>query len=293
MKQRPRIAFGSEVCINAARGIYPEAEWRAVWKFVANNYDYAIIPLVLAEILFGIGRGDPAHFDENRKPLAILSPTHEKKFLYLPGVFAVQTVLRRLPAKFFPSPEVFRDQARVVMLASSKADLLAGRVRVPGKRKRSGGMYFDVLNDQMYHGKADHVESLEQLRSGALVVPPHAEEWARLWMLSIGVEASPEECTRVVAALDAAWRYNGFLLNAATDGIYKFENHKSDWIDSQLLFYLSDPNMHLLVDDSQLINRIAGSPQIDRVFSYADFSERVAARISSRALEESAAAGQS
>jgi hypothetical protein len=274
MKHKPTIAFGSEVCINAAKENYPAAEWKAVWKYVANNFRYAMIPLVLTEILLGIAHGDDAHFEENRKPLKILYPTHEKRFLDMPGSFAAQTVLRRQPKPNLTSPEVFTDQARVVIQAESKADLLSGRVHTRWNPKYSRGMDFSILSRQMVEGKKDHVESLEQLRTGALAVPP-AEEWARLWMLSLGIAASPEECALVAAALDAGYLYECFLWNEAAVGQYKFAKHTSDWIDSQLLYYLCDPQIHLLVDDVQLIKRIAGSPQSSRVFPYTEFVSRV------------------
>jgi hypothetical protein len=273
MKYRPTIAFGSEVCINAAKRTYPAAEWKAVWKYVANNFRYVMIPPVLTEILLGIAQGDEAYFEENRKPLKIFYPTHQKRFLDMPGSFAAQIVLRREPQPNLTGPAVFTDQVRVVMYAENKAQLLSGRVVMPGSTE-SRGMDLGLLVGQMDKGKKNHVDSLEQLRIGNLTVPPQAEEWARLWMDSIGIAAAPEECVLVVAALEAAYGYQCFLWNQATTGQYNFANHASDWIDSQLLYYLCDPKMYLLVDDNQLKNRIAGSPQSDRVITYTDFITR-------------------
>jgi hypothetical protein len=75
----------------------------------------------------------------------------------------------------------------------------------------------------------------------------------------------------VAVALDAAYRYDCFLWNEATNRRYNFSKHKSDWIDCQLLYYLCDHEMYLVVHDTQLQNRIAGSPQSGRVLPYGDF----------------------
>jgi len=83
----------------------------------------------------------------------------------------------------------------------------------------------------------------------------------------------------VAAALDAGYRYECSLWNEATAGQYKFAKHKSDCIDSQLLYYLCDPHIHLLVDDAQLIKRIADSPQSARVFPYTEFVSRATGNV--------------
>jgi hypothetical protein len=294
MKHKPGIAFDSAVCINAGNGRYPHSEWRAVWKFVANNFHYAIVPLILTEIILGIAHGDDAHFEDNKKSLAILYPTHPTRFLDMPGLFVVRTVLRRRPHGDFPSPASFKFEARIMMRASSKADLRSGSVRMPESQKYSRGLDLGLLIGQMDKGRKQHVDTLNQLRIGTLAAPP-AEEWARLWMLSLGITATPEECARVAAALDAAYRYECFLWNEAATGQYKFANHASDWIDSQLLYYLCDREMHLVVDDAQLKNRIAGSPQSDRVVTYTEFVKIATGHVPWRwrAPRKSAAAGHS
>jgi hypothetical protein len=250
--------------------MYPDSEWRQVWKFVIAKFDYAIIPLVLTELILGIAGGDEEHFEENRRAVKILYPTHKKRFLWAPGLFVTQTVLGRRPTGDFLSPDTYRNEARTLMRAQSKRSLMMGRVQMPESRKYSHGMDFSVLRAQMEHGQRDHVSTLQQLRAGHLAVPS-APDWAKGWMLTLGFEATPEECARVAGALDAAYRYECFLWNEAMHGQYDFSKHKSDWIDSQLLYYLADPTVHILVHDRKLKQRIAGSTQSDRVFDYADF----------------------
>jgi hypothetical protein len=267
----PLLCFDSAICINRSKGRYPDSEWRTVWKFVVSNFQYAIIPLILTELMLGVGRGDEAHFDDNRRALQVLYPTHKKLFLDMPGMFATQTVLGWLPSGDFLTPDTFRDEAQILMRATSKGSLISGRVQMRGSRKYSRGMDFSLLSGQMERGQKDHIDTLEKLRAGQLLVPPVPAEWARLWMRSLGLNATEEECARMAAALDAAYRYECFLWDEARVGKYDFSKHASDWIDSQLLYYLAEPTMHILVHDRKLRQRIAGSTQANRVFDYSDF----------------------
>ena len=277
MNIRPQtICFDSSVCIRRSRGKYPDADWREMWKFVVKKCDYAIIPLVFTELVLGVASGDEAHFGENRKAVKILYPTQRKQFLAPPGSFVAEKVLGRRPTGDFLNEQSCVEEARILMAANSKAELSSGRVQMPRNRKYLRGMDFGVLKSQMEHGQNDHIRTLEQLRAGSLAIPS-APEWVTLWMASLGVKLTPDEASRVTCALDAAYRYEWFLWNEAKLGRYDFSKHKSDWIDSQLLYYLADPNVHLVIDDSKFEHRISGSSQANRVHSYSDFVAQVVA----------------
>jgi hypothetical protein len=267
----PTICFDSSVCIRRSKGSYPDAEWRKMWKYVVEKCDYAIMPLVFTELVLGVAGGDEAHFDENRKAVKILYPTQKKRFLAPPGTFVLEQVLGRRPKNAdILNEQSYAEEARILMAADSKAQLSSGRVQMPRNRKYSRGMDFKLLENQMASGQNEHVSKLEQLRAGTLEIPS-APEWAMLWMKSLGITPTPEEASRVAAALDAAYRYECFLWNEAKVGRYDFSKHRSDWIDSQLLYYLADTNLHLVIDDSKLAHRVAASRQADRVHSYRDF----------------------
>jgi len=181
MKRKPTIAFDTAVCINAANGNYPRSEWQVVWKFVARNFEYGTIPLTLTEILHGIALGDAEHFEDNRKALKTLCPTHKKRFLEMPGAFTLRTVLRRRPSLVdLPGSDSLQHEAHVVMCASSKAEMLSGRVPVRETKKYSRGLDLDLVTSQMDSGRQGHIAQLERLRSGSLVAPT-ATEWANAW----------------------------------------------------------------------------------------------------------------
>jgi hypothetical protein len=264
------LFFDTSICIDRGKGRYSDSDWSLVWKFVTRNFNYAICPLVLTELLIGIARGPEEHFENNRRALKVLYPTHPKRLLTPPGTFAIETILRRRVGGFLREAD-FKEQIKVVLHAHNKASLVAGRVMFPNDPERRHGFNCELLLRQNAEGQGDHIQSFEDLRDGKLSVPPSPAEWARQWMASLGFVATPEECSRVAKELDAAYRYQCVLWEFATTGDYKFSNHPTDWIDSQLPYYLADPTMHLLVSDRILRQRIADSPQSNRVFSFADF----------------------
>jgi hypothetical protein len=271
VKRRPSICFDTAICINAAKGTYPNSEWRTVWKFVAAKFDYAITPLVIMELILGIAQGDETHFARNQAALKILYPTHKKRFLPMPGTFVLKTLLGFRSTRHPSSPENFERQTRIAISASSKEELVSNRVPFPGSRKYVGGIDLDFLRSQMKEGQRLHVTSLERLRNRELLMPRTRSDWAKDIFSAIKDDLTDAECERVAAHLDAAYQYHRFLWNEAVAGRYVFSKHGSDWIDSFLLFYLVDPSIHLLVHDRNLKSRIAGSPQSDRVHGYADF----------------------
>jgi hypothetical protein len=80
-----------------------------------------------------------------------------------------------------------------------------------------------------------------------------------------GVIPQQGDSDRLAEALDAAYHYELFLLG--TDASYDFaaNKHRGDWIDSQMLYYLSDPDMYLLTNDAAVKSRCEPSPQAERI----------------------------
>lgn len=273
MKRRPTICLDTTVCINAASGKYPPAEWRRVWRFIRSNFEYAILHPVLAELIIGVADGDDLHFRHNQAAVKILYAAGKKRFLPMPGQFVLSTVLgARAPIDRLYS-ERFDREARTVVLASSKKQLLSGAVPWPKNRRHSVGMDLHLLRDQMKKGQDAHISALEKLRRRELRVLP-ANEWAARALRSlpaVRIELTSKDAEMLGSVLTGAYCYERFLWNEALNGRYDFSKHRSDWIDLQLLFYLADPFIHLLTHDRKLKARIAGSPQSDRVHGYADF----------------------
>ena len=273
-KNRPIICFDSSICINRARGNYSEADWSLVWKHVANNYEYAIMPPVVSELTVGVAKGDGIHFEKNRTPLKTLSPTHRKTMLDDPGAFAIRTVLNRETAGGL-SPETYRRQISIVLQARDMRTLTHGVTQLTCDKNYEYGMDFGLLLGPMNKGKHTHITTLQEMRDGKKIAPPTKNIWAFAWAALFGIQLEISECAKMANALDAAYTYQTFLWNEALNGEYKFENHDTDWIDSNLLYYLANPDLHIVVSDSKLQRRIAPSPQSARVHDFREFASEI------------------
>jgi hypothetical protein len=272
-KRRQTIFFDTSVCISAGRGYIPAAEWQVIWQFVTCNFDYAVSPMTLSEILVGIGQGDEAYFEANRAPLRILCPPHETAFLRMPLHFALENVLRDRRRVEGLEPGDFRMQARVTLRAPTRSILTSGGVLLPEVQTHSHGMNLDLVTDFMEAGRRDGVDGLTRLRAGQLQRSEPAV-WAQNLVGKLGKTITPEEGARLSARLDAAYLYESALMDLAEQGQYNFSKHGSDWIDAQQLFYLCDPAMHFLTMDGGPKRRTLSSPQRDRIIEYQDLSKR-------------------
>lgn len=217
--------------------------------------------------MVGIAKGDAAHFDQNRAPLKILSPTHKKTFLRMPGHFVLDKILGSRKKNRGLEPADSEIQIRVALAARSKTDLAHGNVTLADSPRLSRGISLDALSDSIDNGRAAHAQRLEQLRHGLLDMPPW-NEWARLWLRSLGYDATRSECVRVAEALEAARNYEMSLWKLAASNQYDFERHASDWIDGQHLYYLCDPSIQFVVRDAQVKKRAGPSVQCLRILAY-------------------------
>jgi hypothetical protein len=272
MRHRPTICFDTSVCIKAADGTYPRSEWRNVVRFVVSKFDYAIVPPVFTELVMGIARGTDSFFEQNQAGVKILYPTRKKRFLPPPGYFLLEKILGYHIPKHASYASRFEREARTIVLAKSRRDLVSANVLLPRGRKYSIGMDLDMIRNQMDAGQQAHVDSLERLRKGELAAHSVPWKWVKGMLRPLKDDLSQEECERLASVLDAAFRYDCYLWNEASGGRYDFSKHRSDWIDSSLLLYLADPHINLLVHDRKLKMRIAGSPQSDRVHNYDEFA---------------------
>lgn len=273
-RRRQKIFFDTSICIAVGRGEIPAAEWQSIWKFVTRNFDYAVSPMTLSEILVGIGQGDEAHFEANRAPLRILCPHHRTEFLRMPLHFALENVLQDRRMVEGREPKDFRLHARVALQARTKSLLMSGGVFLPEVKTHSHGLNLDFIVSSMNAGRNDGIDGLTKLRAGRLRRSDPVI-WAQNLVGKLGKTITPEEGVRFSLRLDAAYRYEAASMDFAERGSYNFSKHGSDWIDAQQLFYLCDPVVHFLTRDSGFKRRVTGSPQRDRIIEYEDLSKRL------------------
>jgi hypothetical protein len=170
-KRRPTAFLDTSICISVANKQIPVEEWRAVWKYIANRYDYAISPMTLGEIMVGIARGDAQYFEENRQALRVLYQTHKKSFLRMPGHFVLEKVLNDRRDNPGLEPPDFELEVRVTLAAVSKTALERGKVVLRDSPNFVRGVELHAIDESIRRGKEHFAKRLEQLRTGLLNIP--------------------------------------------------------------------------------------------------------------------------
>lgn len=125
------------------------------------------------------------------------------------------------------------------------------------------GLDFERIKKQHEDGHTAFVSEMERWR--ALPTPQTREEAAAGFLRSQRIIATEEDIQAIAEALDAAYGYKCWLASQSSAYDHSAERHRGDWIDLQLLYYLADPNMHIVTNDQQLKKRCATSPLAERI----------------------------
>jgi hypothetical protein len=247
-------------------GRIARADWESVLKYMSSRARYAISSITLYELIAGIDGGDDAHFPENRDRVRVLYEPARRELLPLASDF-VRRTLFRLPIRVDAfQPDKLKQLIEVILRASTKADLKGGRVRLRGQ---TYGSPISELTDQIRRGKKVDADRLERLRQGLLRASTQ-DTWSREVLYRMKVPDTPENVVKLQAAMDAAWRYELARYGLAKNQAYNFADHASDWLDSQLLYYLADPLIHFVTLDTKIKDLARGSTQLNRILDFND-----------------------
>jgi hypothetical protein len=259
---RPLVFFDTNVA--AALKSKPQEELKWFWAWINEHYRYAIAPIVIVEVLKSL-RADPErHLQAARRDLSALHGQGRRIFLPLPHIFLGRTLFGI-------------DREDPFQPAQTMAEVLeAGRrlrrvVRIRGK--------IVLVEDPQQHAIVlDHVidpltkaeeGTISRLESRGARKPLSDVEWASLVLESAGLPTTPEAAQILADACKAAYVLQRFLWSQAARR-YNPRKHRGDFIDGQLLLYLSYPSAVLISREKQLPARIAGSGQESRVKSFDD-----------------------
>jgi hypothetical protein len=228
----------------------------------AQGQHYVSSPLVLIELLSGLVKPEPDYFISDLKRFAFLAGQSDAKFIDFPGAFVLKTVLNiDSPATNF-KPTHFKQWLDCILAAPSREALSNGDVEMNGSRLISYGIDFNVNKQQHEEGKSDYAKRMTQRRAEGDI--PQREYFAADFLIGIGINRKRDEDLSIIAeALDAAYEYEKFLLTTAPK--YDYAKNSSDWVDQQLLYYLADPKMFIITNDSKLQTRCKTSAQSSRV----------------------------
>ena len=263
-QRRPKFIFDLHIASYVQSGRIQRRDWEAVLRYMSHRARYAICSVTLYELMAGIDGGDEAHFSENRDRLKILYEPAGREPLPLASDF-VRFVVFHLPirARAF-QPSRLKKWVEVILHARTKAELRTGQVVMRG---RSYGSDISRLVEHVRKGKKQDAERLEKLRRGELK-PSTPNTWAEQLLSRMEVSTTAENVTATLSALDAAWHYELARYDLAKKSGYNFAKNASDWLDSQLLYYLADPLIHLITFDSRIGDRTKGSMQSNRILHF-------------------------
>ena len=230
----------------------------------------------MKELLGKLARCNDEFFQNNKKPLDILYGPGKRCFLPYPSCFAIRTVLgypvsRKSDTHNLTDEKFGETVITAVLQAPSKVKLKDG-IPISNQKRRRWSFDLDHSDKHEDEPQIEHANFLQGMRDGVI---DRAEpmKWAA-WMLhQHELTIYQEDCRKLVASLDAAYRYSVALSKFTNNKNYNFQKQGNitAWGDIFQLFYLCDEQMHFLTADNDFRNYTDGSPQANRVLIYKDF----------------------
>ncbi len=272
---KKRIFLDTNVCIDIASHKLDQ-EWSSIRRYVLQDYKYVISPLTFLEVLIRIGRGDQRYFERNRKALQVLVGTKKNKpFLEFPAHFLLKHVVdNTTPAKI--QPRDFEQWTQLVLKAQDKTKLELGAIKSSYPR-RTYGLDFSLVDQQLQDGKDYHRHMLEGVRVGSKVYTS-ALLWTAGLLEGMSIKPYKKICEKVSKALEAAYCFDEYLWKQAKNPQYDFRKHDSDWIDGQQLFYLCDENVWFVTQDKNILQETKKSLQNTRIIPFQKLRELAAVK---------------
>lgn len=261
-----RALIDSSVCVNVARGNLKPDDWRALRDTIQRKFAYFVSPLTLIELVTGLGRGDEGYYQKNLEALkALLEPG--SRFLQFPNRFVLDRVFGIVKEHPGFEPADFNSWATLLLNAASKKQLADGDVDfMELSRDHTFGFDFSKIIKPLEEGIANHIAIYEGIRSRKEPCPTQ-QQWADAFLVASGLPLTDANRQAALQRIDAAITLSAHLCGLARTTDYKFEKHKGDWIDGQHLYYLADPELHIITMDKPLKDRIISSPQARTVLT--------------------------
>jgi|GEM_PF-5089160 len=273
---RPKLFLDTNICNYAADGSIPAAEWSRIRKHIGVRYRYCISFVTMKELFGRLARCSEEFFEDNKRSLHVLYGSGNRYFLPYPSSFAIQTVLgypasRKSDTHNLSDEEFGETVTRAVLQARSKAQLRDG-IPVPNQKRRMRTFDLDHFDKHEDEAQKEHASLLEGMRDGT-IDRPDPMKWAGWILHQHRFKPYDDDCQKLVASLDAAYRYSLALSKFTNNKNYNFQKpgNITAWGDTFQLFYLCDEQMHFLTADKDFRDYVKGSPQANRVLLYKDF----------------------
>ncbi|MGD0923377.1 MAG: hypothetical protein ABSA70_16680 [Terriglobia bacterium] len=279
MTTRHKLFLDTSVCSHVAGGkCISAADWSKVQNYISENCEYVMSPITLYELLNGFDKRPDEEFLRDRKVFEVLCPPQgRKRFLRWPSSFVLDTVFGDFRLKKDFEPNDLDLWVRVVLAAPDKVALRTGKVTLPDYPDQTFALRLEHFEGAIEKVKQEHIKILEELaadlRAGAPLCSVR-NKWAATHLKEWGRQVTDEDCSRLAESLDVAFHHDdvvwGLVNKTLRRNHYNVKEDASAVLDRQQLYYLCDPTMLMLTDDSKLVHRVKGSAQQDRLLKFED-----------------------
>jgi hypothetical protein len=261
----------TNLCSKVLKDPSLQKQWgNAKRQFARDGHQYVICPLVLLELLKGLAKPEPEFFNSDLQRLSFLAGSGPRQFLELPGAFVLKTVLGSpSPVARFSSAD-FDQWLKVTLNADTRDALVQGRVALYQSRFMSFGLDLNSIKRMDDKGLQFHIDNWETRRANK-TPPPTRNQWAAVLLYSQGIIFQPADLPKLATALDAAYQYDLAIYKVMPRYNFRSDRNAGDRTDSELLFYLSDADMHIVTGDARFKNRVASSSQVSRIHLLSEF----------------------
>lgn len=232
-----RVFIETSVALKIGTPHLPEERWQAIVRHLASTCRFVVSPLTFFEVLNSLACGDDDHFVPNLRRLRVLSPQDpaHPTFLEMPGQFSLRAIFGWGTIADTYKPE----QLEWVMVHVLEQAAPTAKLRA----------WLADVNSQLRVGKDSFVSTYEELRRSC-PTEPDRDLWARERLMQLGiVSPTSEESGRFSRGLDAAFAYEASTRRQLKNPSYSPAKDESSWVDPQQLFYLCDPDVHMLYFD--------------------------------------------
>jgi hypothetical protein len=224
--------------------------------------EMAIAPSILIELVRGVVKGGEARFGQNKRLFECMAQV-SSTVLELPRVF-VFTVLWKIRETISGvRPQHYVALIDLLIKSNSLADFLSKT-----EDEHSNWKEMNKL-DSIHEGILDkELTALKPLARRASMNSLHCRLAAHYMISHLLPEPDHFEAT-----FSAALEFLIYSVRQVRAGANPLKNNRGLYIDSQLFWYLGDPNA-VLVSNEDFSQEIHKSPQRDRIISFAEFLKR-------------------
>jgi hypothetical protein len=271
---RPKPFFDTQLPEMAASGAIPARDWELVQEYFESEADYHISPLTVTEILDRVNKDTTGkYFSRIKEQIQRLYPSGKhKKFFDFIRYFVTETLFGTKMPRPFTLEKDFAFNLELVLWAENRGALATG-VPMPFLTEGKYILRLDRFSLEIDTIRNRFKSYLAQLK-GRKKFSLTPEEWLNDALKFINVD-SVENRRRFIENLHAAFQFECWILDAARNHNYSLDKNISDQIDAQQLYYLCDPAVVFITNDTDHEKRLRGNPQRNRIKTFSEILDLV------------------